>query len=146
MKRIVCLIFAFLFVFSLCGCENDYTRADELANEYIKAILARDENKMRECLHPDYINEAMPNDAFYETLEIQYIAIGYEMTNLSAVSKSKTDIVDNALRCSYVARINELFYTVELIIVDDDNGYGVVSTIMMLNTELDYYYNESDLG
>lgn len=143
MKRFICLFILIILVVSLVSCDNGYTRADELAKSYVEAILVRDEAKIRECLHPDYVDEAMPNDAFYQTLEEQYIDIGFEMTELNTVGKAKTDIVDNALRCTYVARINELFYTVELIIVDDDNGYGVVSTIMMLNTEIDYYYNES---
>ncbi len=146
MKRVFCLIFAVILVLALVSCDNAYTRADELAKSYIHALLARDEAAMKECLHPDYADEAMPNDAFYETLEEQYLAVGYEMSELNTVGKAKTDIVDNALRCTYVARINELFYTVELIIVDDDNGYGVVSTIMMLNTDIEYYYNESDMG
>lgn len=146
MKRIICLFITLILVVSLTSCDNSYTRADELAKSYVEAILARDEDKMRECLHPDHADEAMPNDAFYQTLEDQYLAVGYELTELNTVAKAKTDIVDNALRCTYVARINELFYTVELIIVDDVNGYGVVSTIMMLNTEIDYYYNESNMG
>jgi hypothetical protein len=44
------------------------------------------------------------------------------------------------LKCTYVARVNELFYTVELIVLENDNGYGIVSVAMVLNTELDYYY------
>lgn len=143
MKRI-CLLLTVISILVFTSCGNNYERADIQAEGYIKALLARDEEAMANYIHPDYLNEAMPNDSFYETLEAQYLKVGYEMTELNGVGKAKIDGMGDALRCTYVARINELFYTVELIIVDDDNGYGIVSTIMMLNTELDYYYNESE--
>lgn len=146
MKRILAIFLALISVFSLTSCGKEYSRADELSTKFISALLLRDEAKMLEYIHPDYVEQALPNDAFYETLETQFLTVGHELTNLSGVGKAKIKEMDNALRCTYIARVNELFYTVELIIVDDKNGYGVVSTVMMLNTELDYYYHESEQG
>lgn len=144
MKRILCLALAIISVLTLSACGKEYERADEYAEAFINALLARDEEKMSGYIHPEHIDTAMPNDVFYKTLEEQYLKVGYEMTELNVVGKAKISGMDDALRCTYVARINELFYTVELIILEDDGGYGIVSTIMMLNTELDYYYNESE--
>ena len=140
MKRFFCLLFTFLFIVSLCGCTDSYAQADEYAKKYITALLIRDENEMRKYTHPDYSDQAIPDDKFYETLEQQFLTLGHPLTNLSGVGKSEIEEIDDAIRCTYVARVNELFYTVELIIVDNDNGYGIVSVAMVLNTELDYYY------
>ncbi len=143
MKRFLAILLALISVILLTSCGNDYQRADELSTKFISALLIRDETAMLEYIHPEHVDSALPDDAFYETLEKQFLTVGHELTNLNGVEKSKIEGMDNALRCTYVARVNELFYTVELIIVDDENGYGVVSTVMMLNTELDYYYHES---
>lgn len=128
----------------LCACTESYERADEYANKFITALLLRDEEAMKQYLHPDYASESLPDDKFYETLEKQFLTIGHPLTNLSGVGKSKIkDMDEDMMRCTYIARVNELFYTVELIILDNDNGYGIVSVAMVLNTELDYYYQES---
>ena len=64
------------------------------------------------------------------------------MTELYVVGKTDYKEIRNALKCSYVARVNELFYSVELIIVDDKNGTGIASFAMVFNNNPDYYYNE----
>ncbi len=144
MKRFLATVLALSSLILFASCGKDYQRADELATNFISALLLRDETAMLEYIHPDHVEEAMPNDEFYETLETQFLTVGHELTNLSGVGKAKIEGMSNTMRCTYIARVNELFYTVELIILDDKNGYGVVSTVMMLNTELDYYYHESE--
>lgn len=146
MKRTVLILLAALLVFSLSACTESYERADEYANKFITALLLRDEAEMKQYLHPEYTESAMPDDVFYETLEKQFLTVGHPLTNLSGVGKAKIKNMDDTLRCTYVARVNELFYTVELIILDNENGYGIVSVAMVLNTELDYYYNESQVN
>ena len=148
MKRFFIALIVIITIFSLCACtQNDHSRADEHSRKFISALLLRDEDAMRGYIHPDYVDVAMPNDEFYETLEKQYLTVGHELTNLSAVGKAEINDMDgDALKCTYIARVNELFYTVELIIIDNENGYGVVSAAMVLNIELDYYYHESDQG
>lgn len=143
MKRFLIFVLVFCFALSLVSCGKEYQHADELSEKFITALLIRDEEAMKKYIHPDYTEKALPDDAFYKTLETQFLTIGHPLTNLNVVSKSSIEGMNNAIKCTYVARVNELFYTVELIIVDDENGYGVVSTAMMLNTELDYYYHES---
>lgn len=144
MKRFIAAALLLTLVIFFASCGNDYKYADEFSTKYISALLLRDEAAMLEYIHPDYKEDALPNDEFYETLETQFLTVGHELTNLSGVGKSKVEGMKDALKCTYVARVNELFYTVELIILDNENGYGVVSTVMMLNTELDYYYHESE--
>ena len=144
MKRFLIFALVLCFALSLASCGKTYQRADELAEDFITALLVRDEEAMKKCIHPDYTEKAIPNDAFYQTLETQFLTVGHPLTNLNVVAKANVEGMSNALKCTYVARVNELFYTVELIIIDDENGYGVVSTAMMLNTELDYYYHESE--
>lgn len=146
MKRTVLILLAALLVFSLSACTESYEKADEYANKFITALLIRDEAEMKQYLHPEYTESAMPDDVFYETLEKQFLTVGHPLTNLSGVGKAKIKNMDDTLRCTYVARVNELFYTVELIILDNENGYGIVSVAMVLNTELDYYYNESQVN
>ena len=84
---------------------------------------------------------------FYKNLEEQFFTVGHTLDGLDAISKGKAEGVDfdgDAMKCSYVARINELFYTVELIILDNDNGYGIVSLAVVLNTDTKYYKTETD--
>ncbi len=146
MKRFLIVLIALALLLPLASCTESYEAADEYANKFITALLIRDEAEMKKYLHPDHTETAMPDDAFYQTLENQYLTVGHPLTNLSGVGKAKIKDMDGALRCSYIARVNELFYTVELIILDNENGYGIVSVAMVLNTELDYYYHESQVN
>lgn len=143
MKRIFAALLALTLLIPLTSCTESYEKADEYATGYITALLLRDEEGMKKYIHPDHIADAIPDDKFYDTLAEQYLTIGHPLTNLSGVGKSKIEGMDDCMRCTYVARVNELFYTVELIVLDNENGYGVVSVAMVLNTELDYYYHES---
>ena len=145
MKRFLLLILTACFIFSLSACTQSYERADEQAKGFITALLLRDEAAMTQFLHPDFTEEALPDDKFYETLKEQYLTIGHPLTSLSGVGKTKIEDMQGAMRCTYVARVNELFYTVELIILYNDNGYGIVSVAMVLNTDLDLYYNEEQV-
>lgn len=143
-KRLLFAAFAVLMIFSLSACTEQYEKADKYAKNFISALCLGDEAKMKEYVHPDYIEQAVPDEAFYETLSTQFFTVGNEMTALNGVGKAEMED-DNAfegdvLKCTYVARVNELFYTVELIVLENDNGYGIVSVAMVLNTELDYYY------
>lgn len=143
MKKGLLLLISLLLLLPLSACTESYEKADEYANKFITALLIRDEAEMQKYIHPDYTESSMPNDSFYETLEKQFLTVGHPLTNLSGVGKAEIKDMDNTLRCTYIARVNELFYTVELIILDNENGYGIVSVAMVLNTELDYYYQES---
>lgn len=142
--KIIAALLAALMLFCLCSCTEKYEKADEYATKFISALCLGDEETMKKYTHPDYTDKAVPNEEFYETLSTQFFAVGNEMTMLNGVGKA--DIEDSeqfdgdVMKCTYVARCNELFYTVELIVLENDNGYGIVSVAMVLNTELDYYY------
>lgn len=143
MKKFLLLLLSLIFLLQLCACTQSYEKADEHAKKFITALLIRDEAAMKQYIHPDHIESTLPDDRFYETLKKQFLTVGHPLTSLSGVSKAKIRDMDDSMKCIYIARVNELFYTVELIILDNKNGYGIVSVAMTLNTELDYYYNES---
>ena len=147
MKRLLALLTALLLLLTLCGCESDFKNADEAAMGFIKAMLLRDEDAMSDFIHPDYRSSAIPDDEFYEALSTQFFEIGHPLDALDSVTKTymeDSSIEGDVLKCGYVARVNELFYNVELIILENDNGYGVISVAMALNTDVDYYYHESE--
>ncbi|MBR5285885.1 MAG: hypothetical protein IKU30_03210 [Clostridia bacterium] len=143
-KRFFAVAFAALMIFSLTACTAQYEKADKYANNFISALCLGDEAKMKEYTHPDYTEQAIPDEAFYETLATQFFTVGNEMTALNGVGKAEFENADafdgETMKCTYVARVNELFYTVELITLENDNGYGIVSVAMVLNTDLDYYF------
>ena len=143
-KRFFAVAFAALMIFSLTACTAQYEKADKYANNFISALCLGDEAKMKEYTHPDYTEQAIPDEAFYETLATHFFTVGNEMTALNGVGKAEFENADafdgETMKCTYVARVNELFYTVELITLENDNGYGIVSVAMVLNTDLDYYF------
>ncbi len=147
MKKILTVLTALILVVTLCGCESNFERADEAAMGFIKAMLLRDEDGMKDFIHPDYKKTAVPDDEFYKALETQYFEIGHTLDALDSATKTymeDTSIDGEVLQCGYVARVNELFYNVELIILENDNGYGVISVAMALNTDINYYYHEGE--
>ncbi len=138
------VLFAAILLVSLFGCTEQYEKADEYAKGFISALCLRDEETMKKYAHPDHIDSAIPDESFYETLSTQFFDVGNEMTALNGVGKAEIEedlgFGGDTMKCTYIARVNELFYTVELIVLENDNGYGIVSVAMVLNTELDYYY------
>ncbi|MBE6683217.1 MAG: hypothetical protein E7595_03580 [Ruminococcaceae bacterium] len=142
MKRLFAFLLAVTFVLPLVSCTDKYLTADEYSRNYLSAFLVRDEEEMKKYIHPDHIESVLPDDEFYKALEEQYLTVGHELTNLSGVDKIKLDDPDGAIKCTYVARINELFYTVEMIIIDDDNGYGIASFAIVFNNNFEYYFPE----
>ena len=121
------------------GCaNNEFKKADDTAAGYIEALLLRNEDGMKTFVHPDYISEAIPDDEFYKSLEEQFLPVGNKLDALEAGEKNyveNTNIEGTVLQCKYIIRTNELFYNVELMIVDNDNGYGVAAVSMEINFE-----------
>ncbi len=143
MKKIISLTLILVFIFSLAGCNKDNQKADECAANFVEAMLLRNEKAMKEFAHPDYLKEAIPNDAFYEELQKNhFFTIGKELTAISAIEKNyinDTSIDGTLMECIYVVRTNELFYDVELMILENDNGYGVIAISAKLNTNPELY-------
>ncbi len=140
MKKSIALILAFVALsLMLCGCANkEFRQADETAAKYIEALLLRSEEGMKNHIHPDYTDEAIPGDEFYKSLEEQFLTVGCTLDAIEAGEKNyveNTDIDGTVLQCKYVIRANELFYNVELMIVDNDKGYGVAAVSMEINFE-----------
>ena len=138
MKKIIALFLIFITLLSLGACAKEFEKADELSAKYIEALLLRDEEEMAKYVHPDHKSDAIPNDEFYTNLEEQKLPVGVELTALEAGTKNyvnDTALEGTVLQCNYILRANELFYSVELIILENDNGYGVVAVKMELNLE-----------
>ncbi len=137
MKKAFSVILIFTFLLSLIACGNAETeQANEHATDFIEALLIRDEAAMKKLIHPDYTEDAMPTDEFYKSLEEEhYFTVGNSLTAIEGTINyiENTEIEGTVMSCSYVIRTNELFYNVDLVIVDNDNGYGVVSVNMVFN-------------
>jgi hypothetical protein len=141
MKKHITLVLLIAVVSALvCGCANgEFKKADDTAAGYLEALLVRNEDGMKGFIHPDYLSEAIPDDEFYKSLEEQFLPVGNKLDALESGEKNyveNTDIEGTVLQCKYIIRANELFYNVELMIVDNDNGYGVAAVSMEIN--LDY--------
>lgn len=141
MKRTVSIVLILLTLSVIfCGCaDKNVKKADETASAFLEALLLRNEEGMKQYIHPDYTEKALPDDEFYKSLEEQFLPVGNKLDALEAGEKNyveNTDIDGTVLQCKYIIRANELFYNVELMIVDNDNGYGVAAVSMEIN--LDY--------
>lgn len=141
MKKILALLLIVLML-PLASCSRDEQEFDDIAEGFLSAFLMRNEEEMKKYIHPDYIESSMPDDVFYQTLEKQYLKVGIDYTELYVVAKENFKDIKGAVKCSYVARINELFYSVDLIIVKNDKGVGIASFAMVFNNNPNYYYNE----
>lgn len=137
MKKTIAILLILPLVLCACG-SKEFERADEISADFIAALLLRDESVMKELLHPDHAATALPDDEFYERLEDQYLPVGNELSALEAGTKNyveNTSLEGTVLQCNYIVRANELFYDAEIIILDNDNGYGIVAVSMELNLE-----------
>lgn len=143
MKRFVSVLICFLIVLPLCGCDSQLKKTDEAALPFVKAMLNRDVEGMKTYLHPDYIETALPDDAFYKELtDKHFFAIGNELTSLTAVGKNyvtETDIEGDLIQCQYVIMTNELYYNVELMMLENETGFGIIAVSAELNTTPDLY-------
>ncbi|MBE6692777.1 MAG: hypothetical protein E7586_05610 [Ruminococcaceae bacterium] len=143
MKKALLFLLCGIILFSFCSCNSALKRSDELAVPFIKALLLRDNEGMAEYIHPDYTDEALPDDEFYSRLEKEhFFTIGNELTYLTAVSKQNvenTEIKGKLLNCVYLIMSNEAYYDVNLLVLDNDNGYGVIAVSVSLNTDPSLY-------
>ena len=148
MKRSISILLCCIIMLSLCSCNSALKRSDELAVPFVKAFLLRDEAGMKEFIHPDYIDEALPDDEFYSRLEKDhFFTIGNDLTYLTAVSKQNienTEIQGELLNCVYLIMSNEAYYDVNLVILDNDKGYGVIAVSVNLNTNPLLYQAEGE--
>lgn len=142
MKRVISVLLSVFFCLSLCACGIDTEAADNCARGFISGMLARNEEKLRSCIHPDHIESVLPDDAFYEMLEYYNIKNGAELSGLDDAGKSYADdtgLDGRVIRCNYVARIDELFYSIYIVVLDNDNGCGVVAASLEFCTDPRYY-------
>ena len=143
MKKIIAFTLLLFLIVPLYACNKDNQKADECAAEFIEAFLFRNEKDMKEYSHPDYMDEAIPDDAFYEELtKNHFFTLGNDLTEITAMEKNyinETSVEGTLMECVYMIRTNELFYDVELLILDNDNGYGVIALSVKLNNNPELY-------
>ncbi len=140
MKKFFGILLLFALILTLSACNSDQKKADEQATPFIRAMLNRDEAQMALYLHPDYIESAIPSDDFYTRLtENHFFTVGAKLDSITTVAK--TPVADysgsgSLVKYSYIIDTNQLFYNVDLIILDDERGYGVAGVYVTLNAEL----------
>lgn len=143
MKKQLLILLCFCISFSLFGCESDLEKTDEYAVPFVEAMLLRDEDGMKEYLHPDYIEKALPDDSFYDDLaKNHFFTEGNSLTQLTAIDKKRiedTEIDGKLMECNYRIVSNEAYYDVNLIFLDNDNGYGIIAVSMTICLEPELY-------
>ena len=129
MKRFFGILLIFALILTLSACNNDQKKADEQATPFIRAMLKRDEAQMALYLHPDYKESAIPSDDFYSQLtEKHFFTVGAELDSITTVAKTPVSDYNGSgslVKYSYIIDANQLFYDVDLLILDDERGYGV---------------------
>lgn len=148
MKKICLLLALLILCASAVSCSGiDAEKADDLSVDFLLALLSDDGAGMEKCLHPDHISEAMPDDEFYEYLKNNLdITVGETLTALDSTDKKYSDdtsLGGRVLICDFVAEIDWLYYDVEIIILDDKSGYGIVACNFDFCTD-DKYYTVSE--
>ncbi len=143
MKKQLLILLCFCLLFSLFGCKSDLEKTDEYAVPFVEAMLLRDEDGMKEYLHPDYIEKALPDDGFYDDLaKNHFFTEGNGLTQLTAMDKKRiedTEIDGKLLECNYRIVSNEAYYDVNLVFLDNDNGYGIIAVSMTICLEPELY-------
>ncbi len=145
MKKYILVLISLLLAFSLFGCNSDNEKTDEIAVPFVKALLLKDYSAMEAYIHPDYKETALPNEEFYNNLsKNHFFTAGNELDALEAVDKNyinDTSFEGTLMKCDYLIRSNELLYDVELMILENESGYGIVAVSMKLNTDINYFEN-----
>lgn len=145
MKKLFLVLICFILVLSMFSCGSDNEQANEYSRGFISAMLMRDEAEMEKYLHPDFAEKAMPDDDFYNSIEENYFfTVGNELTAMFAIGESDfaegvNDIEGEQTVYKYTIFTNELYYDVDLRILENDNGYGIVGFSFALNTNPDLY-------
>jgi len=128
----------------LTGCGSDFAeRADDAALRFTEAMLARDDAALEPLVHPEHKEEVRFDDGFYEVLAELEILPGMKLQGLDAGEKRFTES-DDALEgtvyvCGYVAQIDQMFYDISLVFLDNDAGFGIVAASAGYCTDPSYY-------
>ena len=98
---------------------------------------------MLKYIHPTYADQALPTAEFYSELaENHFFKPNKPITAITAVGKSyitNTEVDGELLECAYLIFYNELYYEVKLLVLENDMGYGIISSSMELNLDSDFY-------
>lgn len=145
MKKFLLFILCILTIFSLCSCQSDIKKADETAKGFVSALLIRDEEAMKQYIHPDCINQAMPDDEFYKNItENQFFTLGNSLDEIYAMGKSEfaqgvNEAEGEHIVYKYTILTNELFYDIDIRILENKNGYGISGFTFALNLDPQLY-------
>lgn len=144
MKKFALFILLAMLCLALFACGNDSAdkKADDLAYNFIGAVLARSESGLKELTHPNHREEIVYGDEFYEQLELYNIDVGDTLDAFIPVGKgSERDesLGGSVTVCKYVAQIDQMPYDVVIYILDNENGYGVIGASFDYCTDEKYY-------
>ena len=150
MKKLLSCILCLIFAFSLYSCDNSAKKADEYANGFISALLLKDEEGMKKYIHPDHTETAMPDEEFYKNISEHYFfTVVNSLDAIYAIGKSNSPLGINEGEgeqniYKYTVLSNELYYDIDLRILENDKGYGIVGVSFALNTNPELYTNASE--
>lgn len=144
MKKTAAVVLAVLLTaFLLASCGGiDAERADKCAVDYMLALLSGDNEKLGSTLHPDHLESAMPDSGFFEKLESLDISVGDVLNGMDSVDKRYSDdtqLTGRVLVCDFAADINYMIYSVQFVILENDNGYGIVGCNVDFCTDEKYF-------
>ncbi len=143
MKKILTLFLAVVLCASaLASCGIDSERADRCAVDYLLGLLSGDNEKLRATLHPDHRDSAMPDNDFFEKLKKIEITVGDTLYGMDSADKKYSDdtgLDGRVLVCDFVADIDYMYYSIQFVILENDNGYGIVGCNVDYCTDEKYY-------
>ena len=144
MYRRICIAAAVCLALLLTACGKSFDkRADEAAVEFLNAMLARDGEKLKTLVHPGHTDELTFDDGFYEVLAGIEIYEGMELNGLDAAGKvyneNDEDVNGKVYVCAYVAKIDQMFYDISLVFLENDAGFGLIAASAGYCTDESYY-------
>ena len=146
MKKLCFLLAALIIAAAFCACSVDKEdRADIDTVTLLKAVLARDTEKLDSLTHPDMKSAVVYGDGFYESLSELGVTVGKPLDGVTAVSKrvsSEEDLGGKVYVCEYMALIDQMPYSVTVMFLDSDSGFGVAGANFDFCTDAEYYYSE----
>ena len=146
-KKIIPIMLAACFLcFIFSGCSPiDAEKLDKCAVDYLTGLLNNDKELIKTTLHPDYQEKAMPDDEFYQNIQKIGILKGSPFNGLNSENKrysDDTELDGRVIICDFTADINYIFYSVEITVLDNKKGFGIIGCAIDFCTDEKYFQNK----
>ena len=127
MKKAAVPFIVFILLFTFCACSAG-DKCDDLCRKVMKAVLARDTAALDGLTHPSHRGELDFGDGFYAELATFEITPGMELVSMSGPEIRYNEGDGYTLYfCNYVAVIEEMYYSVNACVLDNGEGFGLIS-------------------